>query len=181
MEIIFATGNESKIKEASHILGFEVKGIKIDIPEIQDIEVDNIIEHKVKKAYEIVKKPIIIEDTGLYFEAMNGFPGALIKWVLKSVNNEGVIKILKNMEHSRAYAKTSIGYFDGKEIHIFSGTIKGEVCQEPRGKNGFGWDMIFQPEGYNKTFAEMSDEEKNKISMRKIAFEKLREFLKELE
>ena len=175
------TGNKNKLKEASQILGFEVKGIEVDVPEIQDIEVDNIIEYKARKAYEEVKRPIIIEDTGLYFESMNGFPGALIKWVLKSVGNKGIVKILKNMGHRKAYAKTSIGYFDGDEFRIFSGIIKGEICEEPRGENGFGWDMIFQPEGYDKTFAEMTNEEKNDISMRKIAFEKTREFLFKLD
>ena len=180
MELLFVTGNENKLKEISQILGFEVKGVKIDLPEIQDIEVDNIIEYKARDAYEKVKKPVVIEDTGLYFESMNGFPGALIKWILKSVDNGGIIKILKNMENKRAYAKTSIGYFDGNEFRIFSGIIKGEICEEPRGENGFGWDKIFQPDGYNKTFAEMTNEEKNNISMRKIAFEKFREFLSEL-
>lgn len=177
MDLLFATSNKNKLKEASQILGFEVKDIKIDLPEIQDVEVDNIIEYKTRKAYEEVKRPIIAEDTGLYFESMNGFPGALIKWVLKSVDNEGIIKIIKNMEHRRAYAKTSIGYFDGDKFHIFSGIVKGEICEEPKGDNGFGWDKIFKPESYDKTFAEMTNEEKNSISMRKIAFEKLKEFL----
>ncbi len=177
MELLFVTGNENKLREASQILGFEVKGIKIDAPEIQDIEVDNIIEYKARRAYEEVKKPLIIEDTGLYFESMNGFPGALIKWVLKSIDNEGIIKLLNSMDNKRAYAKTSIGYFDGNKFYIFSGIVKGEICEEPNGENGFGWDKIFRPESYDKTFAEMTNEEKNSISMRKIAFEKLKEFL----
>ena len=95
MELLFVTSNENKLKEASQILGFEVKGIKVNVAEIQDIELYNIIEYKTRKAYEEVKRPIIVEDTGLYFEAMNGFPGALIKWVLKSLDNEGIIKIIK--------------------------------------------------------------------------------------
>lgn len=177
MDLLFATGNENKLREASQILGFEVIGIEINVPEIQDIEVDNIIESKARAVYEKVKQPIIVEDTGLYFESMNGFPGALIKWVLKSMGNDGAIKMLCNMEHRKAYAKTSIGYFDGNEFYAFSGIIKGEISEKQAGENGFGWDMIFKPEGHNKTFAEMTDEEKNNISMRKIAFEKLKEFL----
>ncbi|MEK6952656.1 MAG: XTP/dITP diphosphatase [Nanoarchaeota archaeon] len=177
MELFFVTGNENKLREASKILGFDVKSAKIDVPEEQEIEVDKIIESKAKAAYEKVKQPVIVEDTGLYFEAMNGFPGALIKWVLKSIGNEGAVKMLNGHDHRNAYAKTGIGYFDGENFKIFSGIIKGKISEEPRGKNGFGWDMIFIPENYEKTFAEMTDEEKNNISMRKIAFENLKSFL----
>lgn len=177
MELFFVTGNEYKIREASEILGFEVRSIKLDLSEEQNIEVDKIIESKVKAAYAKVKRPIIVEDTGLYFEAMNGFPGALIKWVLKSVGNDGAIKILNGHKNRNAYAKTSIGYFDGKNFKVFSGIIKGKISDEPKGENGFGWDMIFIPENHEKTFAEMTNDEKNDISMRKIAFESLKEFL----
>ncbi len=134
--------------------------MKIDLPEEQEIEVDKIIESKVRVAYNEIKQPVIVEDTGLYFEAMNGFPGALIKWVLKSMGNEGAIKMINGMEHRKAYAKTSIGYFDGKEFQVFSGIINGKINNEPIGDKGFGWDMIFIPENCEKTFAEMSDEEK---------------------
>ena len=177
MELFFVTGNENKLREASQILGFEVKLVKIDLSEEQEIEVDKIIKGKTKTAYELVRQPVIVEDTGLYFEAMNGFPGALIKWVLKSIGNKGAIKMLNGYEHRKAYAKTSIGYFDGKNFKIFSGIIRGKISNEPKGENGFGWDMIFIPENNEKTFAEMTDEEKNNISMRKIAFENLKRFL----
>lgn len=177
MELLFVTGNENKLKEASKILGFEVENVKLDLPEIQDIEVDNTIKDKAKRAYEEVKKPLIIEDTGLYLESMNGFPGALIKWVLKSIGSKGITKIIKNMENKKAYAKTSIGYFDGNKVHIFSGIIKGRICEEPKEGKNFGWDNIFKPENYDRTFSEMTDKEKNNISMRKTAFEKLKKFL----
>ena len=177
MKIFFVTGNENKLREASEILGFEVTSLSIDLPEEQEIEVDRIIESKARAAYEKVKHPVIVEDTGLYFEAMNGFPGGLIKWVLKSTGNEGVVTMLDGFGNRKAYAKTSIGYFDGVSLKIFSGTIKGNISKEPKGENGFGWDMIFMPENYEKTFAEMTNEEKNKISMRKIAFEDLKKFL----
>lgn len=177
MDLFFVTGNENKLREASQILGFEVKGVNIDLPEEQEIEVDKIIESKAKAAYEKTKQSVIVEDTGLYFEAMKGFPGALIKWVLKSVGNEGAVKMLDGHENRKAYAKTSIGYFDGNNFKVFSGIIKGEISSKPKGENGFGWDMIFIPENHKKTFAEMTDEEKNNISMRKIAFENLKKFL----
>lgn len=177
MNLLFVTGNENKLKEASDILGFSVEGVSIELPEIQDIEVDKIIESKVRSAYEKIKKPIIVEDTGLYFEYMNGFPGALIKWMIKSIGDKGISNLLNLFENKKAYAKTSIGYFNGNEFKLFNGTIRGKISEIPKGKNGFGWDTIFIPDGFEKTFAEMTNEEKNKLSMRKIAFEKLKKFL----
>ena len=178
MELLFATTNKNKLREASEILGFEIQGVAVDVPEIQDIEVDKVIKAKCYSAYEKLQKPIIVEDTGLYFKALNSFPGALIKWALKSIGDKNLPKLLDSFENKNAYAKTSIGYFDGNNFHIFSGEIEGEIVPEPKGENGFGWDTIFKPKGYGKTFAEMTNEEKNSLSMRKISFEKLKEFLK---
>jgi len=177
MKLLFATSNENKIKEASEILGIEVIGKEIDLPEIQAIDVKKIIEKKAREAYNEVKEPIIVEDTGLYIESLNGFPGALIKWMLKSIDNQGICDLIKHKDNKNAYAETCVGYFDGSQLQIFSGRINGKIASTVKGETGFGWDPIFIPENYDRSFAEMNDEEKNKISMRKIAFSKLKEFL----
>jgi XTP/dITP diphosphohydrolase len=185
-KILFATNNKFKIKEARHILNIPVEPINIDIEEIQHIEVDLIVRYKAWEAYKQVKEPVFVEDTGLYFNALNGFPGALIKWLMvtigtndsleKGSRNDNIIKLLSKYNDKSTYAKTSIGfaYSDSiDEVAIASGVIKGKVPSQCRGSDGFGWDDIFIPQGYDKTFAELGLEEKNKVSMRKKALIKL--------
>jgi XTP/dITP diphosphohydrolase len=189
-KILFATNNKFKLNEARHILNIPVEPINIDIEEIQDIEVDHIVQYKAWEAYKQVKQPVFVEDTGLYFNALNGFPGALIKWLMvtigtngsleKGSRNDNIIKLLSEFNDKSIFAKTSIGfaYSDSiDEVAIISGVIEGKVPSQCRGRDGFGWDDIFIPEGYDKTFAELGLEEKNKVSMRKQALTRLDNFL----
>ena len=174
-KIIFLTGNKNKLKEAKEIMGsdFKIVNKKIDLDEIQSTSVDEVILNKIKAAYKILKKPCFCEDTGVYIKNMNNFPGALIKFYLDSL---GLNKIAKLNGGSKAYAETVIGYHDGKKVHFFKGRINGTISKKPKGK-GFGWDPIFIPNKHKESFAEMSSEEKNKISMRKKAFTKFAKFL----
>ncbi len=176
MEIYFVTSNQNKLKEAQNILKKEIKSIDLDIPEIQAIYVEEVIKDKALKAYERVKKPVLVEDTGLYIKSWNDFPGALIHWLLETINIQGIFRLLENYKNKEAYAETGLCLYDGNEFHIFIGKIYG-VITEPKGEYGFGWDPIFKPKGYGITFAEMKIEEKNKISMRKEAFLKLKKYL----
>ena len=175
MSIIFLTGNKGKLEEAKAIIP-EIEGQEIDLPEIQEIDAKKIIENKLNEASKHLDGGLIVEDTSLYFEGLNGLPGPLIKWFMKTIGNDGLVKIT-NSFGNKAEAKTWIGYLSEGKVEFFEGVVEGKIV-EPRGKNGFGWDAIFQPEGYEKTFAEMTMEEKNKLSMRKMAFEKLKEYLK---
>lgn len=173
--VVFVTGNQNKIKEAQQILGnkFTVVAHNIDLPEIQSTEVEDVVQGKIMSAYAIIKKPCFIEDTGLYIENMNGFPGALIKFYFDKIKNEGIAEFNGG---SRAYAKTVIAFHDGKRVHSFTGILKGSIAKKPKGI-GFGWDPVFIPSGAKKTFGEMAQAEKNAVSMRRLAFEKLRRFL----
>lgn len=175
MKICFVTSNENKLREAEDILGLKLEQANIDVREIQSLDVEEVATEKAKEAYKIVKKPVIVEDTGLYIESLNGFPGALIKWVMKSIGNEGICKMVE--EDRKALARTCVCFYDGSELKVFTGEIKGRISDRPRGESGFGWDAIFIPEGYEETFAELGMDVKNKISMRRIAFIKLKEYL----
>jgi XTP/dITP diphosphohydrolase len=177
MQIYFVTGNEDKLKEAEAILGRKLARIDLDIDEIQEIDLDRIVRCKASSAYEKIKKPVLVEDTGIFILSLNGFPGALIKWMLKSVGVEGICKLMKDEKNREVIAKTYFCLYNGKKHHIFTGQLKGKIAKKPQGEAGFGWDPIFIPEGYKKSFAQMKSEEKNKISMRKIALEKLKNFL----
>jgi len=173
--MIFATGNHQKLKEFEEILGIKLNHSDLDLDEIQSIEVEEVAMHKAKQAFELLKEPVIVEDTGLYFEELNGLPGALIKFFVKKLTLEQICSLVK--ENRKARAVTCIAYFDGGAIKTFIGETEGEIAREPRGTNGFGWDPVFIPQGYDRTFAELTDEEKTSRFMRKEAIKKLREFL----
>ncbi|MDO8649972.1 MAG: non-canonical purine NTP pyrophosphatase [Candidatus Berkelbacteria bacterium] len=178
MPLIFVTSSTSKLAELSSIVP-NVEHLEMDLPEIQHIDPKVVIESKIKEALKSRKGEFIVEDTSLYFDSLNGLPGPLIKWFMKALGNEGLATMVRKLDNSKAVAKTLIGY--GKsatEIEYFEGAVEGMIV-EPRGAQGFGWDAIFLPDGHDKTFAEMSQEEKNSLSMRKVAAIKLRNFLAE--
>lgn len=176
MALYFLTGNQGKLAEAKAIVP-EIEGLDIDLPEIQEIDAHKIIEAKLKAAFVHQSGEFIVEDTSLYFDGLKGLPGPLIKWFLETVGVEGLYKIAQAFGIQKASAKTIIGYAkDPQNIQYFEGTIDGIVVA-PRGDQGFGFDPIFLPDGYDQTFAEMGVEEKNKISMRRVAFIKLKEHL----
>jgi non-canonical purine NTP pyrophosphatase (RdgB/HAM1 family) len=175
MGLYFITGNKNKFDEVKSILG-NVEQLDIDLPEIQEIDAKNIIKAKLLEALQHKKGEFMVEDTSLYLDCLNGLPGPLIKWFLKTVGNEGLTNIAEKLENYEAEAKTIIGYAKSHEqIYFFEGSVKGKVVKL-KGDSGFGWDPIFQPDGFNKTFAEMNPEEKNLISMRRIALNKFKEF-----
>ncbi len=178
MEIYFVTSNKNKLKEAEQILGIKLKAVNLDLDEIQELDSDKIAEHKVKQAWKLIKKPLVVWDQSLYIHCLNGFPGPLIKWFWEKVGLEKICQIANFFNDRRIYTKTTLTYYDGREIKHFYGIVHGTIPEKPRGKNGFAWDPIFIPKGHNKTFAEMTPEEKNSISMHKIALEKLRNYLK---
>lgn len=175
-KLYFITGNKEKLKEFKDLLPNVVE-IKLDLPEIQELNPKKIVEEKLKIALKTKKYPLIIEDTSLYLDSLNGFPGPLIKWLLNSIGDKGVVELITKYKNKKAVAKTIIGYADKKEIKFFEGETKGIIVM-PTSNANFGWDSIFQPEKYNKTFNEMNLEEKNKISMRNIAIRKLKNYLK---
>ena len=159
----FITTNENKFKEAKNLLGFELQQLSISLPEIQAKDPKEVVEFKIKST-DIDN--VFAEDTGLYLGEDKEI-GAMIKWI----SNESVIKAFLGQ---KAIAVCCIGLKHKNEIKFYTGEITGKIV-EPRGANNFGWDPIFLPNGYDRTFGEMSKEEKNKISHRGIAFRKMRQ------
>ena len=177
MVLYFITGNKNKFTEVSAILP-NVKQLDIDLPEIQDVDAREIVKAKLLEALNHRQAEFIIEDTSLYFDCLNGLPGPLIKWFMKTIGNDGLFNIVEKLGNNKAEAKTIIGYAKNPdEIYYFEGSIRGTIVS-PKGKRDFGWDPIFQPNGYSRSFAELTQEEKNNISMRRIALDKLKEFIK---
>jgi XTP/dITP diphosphohydrolase len=173
-ELYFITSNEGKIAEAQAILGFPISITKLEIDEIQDSDIEQIAYKKVAVAFAHIKKPVIVDDAGLYIEAWNGFPGPFVKYIDKAGTYELLLQMMHSEKNRNATFKAAIGYHDGKTIHTFLGEVKGKIALEKRGENGWGFDPIFIPEGYTQTFSELHGEVKNTLSHRKKALEKLK-------
>ncbi len=163
----FVTGNPGKFREAKEIIP-ELKQIELDLTEIQEFDMQKIVKAKLIEASKKVEGEVVVEDTGLFLDCLNGLPGPMIKWFLKRVGNKGLFEICDSLGQYGAKAKTVVGLYDD-DFHFYEGCVRGKIVS-PRGE-GFGWDPVFQPEGYSKTFGEIGF--KNDISMRRKAFEKL--------
>lgn len=169
---VFVTHSTGKLSEAERILGRKLDHRGIDLPEIQAVDVEAVVIFKAKEAYAQLNQPVLIEDTGLYIEAWNGLPGALIKWFVERLHVTGICQLMESTSNRQAWAKTVVATYDGlAEPRLFTGQVDGHIALTPAGTGGFGWDPLFIPTGSNKTFAEMSAEEKDAFSMRRQAFE----------
>src|SRR5215210_2270466 len=184
MRAVFVTTNENKRREAERILGVELEEAALgpqDIPEIQSLDFAEVAGHKARAARETLGSPphpVIVEDSGLVIGAWNGLPGALTKWFLSSVGNEGILGMLSGEDRSACAVCAVAVAGAGGGVPIFEGVVQGEVATEPRGEEGFGWDPIFVPLGGHLTYAEMG-ENKHKDSHRARAFRELRGWLEE--
>lgn len=189
--VTFVTSNKKKLDEVRAILyggsnangrpqSFEIVSKDIDLPELQGSSPAEVAKEKCKLAAIAVKGPVMIEDTSLCFNALNGLPGIYIKWFLQSVGHEGLNNLLAAYTDKSAYAQCIFAYTAGPDspILVFDGQTHGRIVSAKRlGDSYFGWDPIFQPDGFDETYAEMSKEIKNTISHRYRALDKLRTYL----
>jgi XTP/dITP diphosphohydrolase len=188
MTIVFASNNEHKIKEIKSILGnsftlLSLSEINIieDIPEDEPFLEGNAL-FKARYIHKATGMNVFADDTGLEIEALDGLPGvhsARFAGESKdsSANIEKVLSLLGRTENRKARFRTVIALIFEKKEYLFEGIVTGTIISEKRGNEGFGYDPVFIPEGKKQTFAEMELPEKNSISHRARAFEKLREFL----
>ena len=181
-EIYFLTSNKGKFKEVNEFFsskGISIKQFSFSIPEPR-ASIEKVAELAVDEAYKIVKAPVFVEDTGLFIPSLNNFPGEFSKWVVKKIGIKGILKLLedKQEEDRKAYFKTVIAFHDGREKHLFSGICNGYISNSPRGnaEETLPYDLIFIPNGHNKTFAE-DEEIKRKSSQRIKALEKFYDYL----
>lgn len=182
-DFIFITGNQHKVEYLEKWLGKPVRHQKIDLDEIQSLDPRTVVEHKARTAYERCSEPVLVEDVGLRFHALGALPGTLIKWFLEELGTDGLCKIMQPFANKHATAFITYGLFDGTDLRFFEGAVEGSVADTPRSleelewKHSLSWNSVFIPDGATKTYAEMTDEELEIYSHRKIAIEKLQEFL----
>jgi inosine triphosphate pyrophosphatase len=182
-ELIFVTGNKNKLRETQATIGDSIlfESLSLDLPEYQGEPLE-IASKKCMEAYQIVKRPVIVEDTSLCFNAFGGLPGPYIKWFLDSLKPEGLYKMISAFDDKSGYAQCIFAYFDGatmKEPVLFDGRCPGTIVP-PAVTSKFGWDPIFRPDGYDVTYAEMDVAEKLKISHRGRAIQLMKEYFSKL-
>lgn len=182
------TSNVNKLKEVkvllSSVKNYTLNNSDLDLEEIQDSSLQQIAAKKLQQAVSVLPKgtPVFVEDTALGFNAMGGLPGAYIKWFLKKMSLDDLVKLLDGFKDKTGEAITTIAYSDKNgETHIFQGVTKGTIVNK-KGSLEFGWDAIFQPlfeEGNTAllTYGEMEKTVKNKISHRGKAFKRFEEYL----
>jgi len=180
--MVFVTGNEHKRREVREILGVELEAADLDVPEIQGIDPAEVAAAKALAAREALGAPdvyVLAEDSGIMVEAWNGFPGALTKWLMGSVGNEGLLRMLAGFEDrsARSVCVAAVATPDGS-VEIFRGEVRGEIAPEARGEGGFGYDPVFVPGWSELTYAELG-EEKSRDSHRARAFRAVRGWLEE--
>ena len=172
LPLVFVTSRSEKAAEAARF-GFDVERLDVDLPEPQALDPSEIVAAKARAAYALLERPVLVEDSGLSVEAWGGFPGALVKWLERSAGVAALAKMLDGFPDRSATAVCAIAYCDGGEVVSARGEVSGAIAPAPRGANGFGWDVIFVPEGGSRTFAEMSPAEKDRVSHRRRAWDAL--------
>ena len=176
--VYFVTGNLGKVREAKAMfekLGIDMQQLAYEYPELQSDDLGEIAKYGAKDAAMHLKKPIIVEDAGIFISALKGFPGPYSSFTFKCIGNEGILKLMKGVKNRNAQFTSVVGYCEpGKEAITFSGSVKGKISDEPRGKMGFGYDPIFLYQ--KRSFAQMSTEEKNEVSHRCMALRKFAEW-----
>lgn len=175
--LTFITGNPEKAAQLGRHLEYEVEHKKLDIHEIQSLDLEEVATHKAQEAFRIVKAPVLVEDTSLVFHALGSLPGPLIKWFLTSLGNEGIAQLLSGYDDHSATAEVCFAYCDEEGIRLFKGDTEGAIASTPRGEKGFGWDPVFIPKGYMQTWGEMNIDQQSETSMRRIALRKLQDYL----
>jgi len=173
------TGNIHKLEEASKIVsrfGVELAPAGIGKLEIQSENLEDIALAAARHAYMRLKRPVLVDDSGLFVEALGGFPGPYSSYVYRKLGVGGILKLLEGARDRRACFKTALAMIYPPLEKVFTGNVCGTIADNPRGMGGFGFDPIFVPDGYTLTFAEMSLEEKNRISHRAHAFRRFAEY-----
>uniref|UniRef100_A0A7S0G3M7 Inosine triphosphate pyrophosphatase n=1 Tax=Rhodosorus marinus TaxID=101924 RepID=A0A7S0G3M7_9RHOD len=179
--ITFVTGNAKKLEEFRTIVGNELKvtfvSKKLDLPELQG-EPEDIAKEKCRLAAQDIRGPVVTEDTCLCYNALRGLPGPYIKWFLEKLGHDGLNRILDGFEDKSAFALCTFAFCSSpdQEPIIFAGKTDGKIVPA-RGPTDFGWDPVFEPDGYSTTYAEMDKSVKNSISHRYRALSKLKDYL----
>ena len=175
--VYFATGNKGKYEEAAQVakeFDIQLKQLNFEKLEIQSNNLQEIASYAARHSAAATKRPVVVEDAGLFVQALNGFPGPYSSYVYDTIGYQGILRLMDNTSKRRAYFRAVVAFCSSRSLpNCFSGVVRGDISSKAKGKNGFGFDPIFIPlKGGNQTFAELDVTEKNLFSHRAKAFAK---------
>ncbi len=178
---LFITGNPHKAEHIRNLLDINVDYQALELDEIQSKRPEDVIEHKVRQAYSMVNRPVFVDDFSLWLDELDGLPGPFIKFFVTAENGlENMCRMVDGLLSRRATARAYFGYFDGNELTLLHGELKGVIAEHPKGEAdyAFGSDPIFAVDGYNgRTRAELTRNEYDELYREVRAIEKVRDFL----
>lgn len=178
--ILFVTSNDHKFAEAESVLkdcGLTIERLRLRYEEARADSCEEVAAKSAAECFARFKRPLFVEDSGLFIDSLNGFPGTYSAWVFKKIGNERVLKLLGNSRERRARFVSAVGYADARCVKTFVGFVKGKVASRPRGKLGFGYDPVFVPDGWSETYGE-SDAAKERTSHRMKSLVKFAKWFK---
>jgi non-canonical purine NTP pyrophosphatase (RdgB/HAM1 family) len=170
---ILVSGNRGKIAEARLAAGEDLPAAELDLPEIQSLDMLEILRGKAAAAWAALQRPVVVEEAGLELAALNGFPGPLVKWMLTAVGADGIARVAESLGDPRALARCQLLYKEGDREILAEGQTAGTLLRPGRGTHGFGWDPVFLPNGSSHTFAELTGHEKDVVSHRGKAWREM--------
>lgn len=164
MKITLVTGNWAKVAQAKQILeplGYEVDNVKLDTIEIQADEVSEVAAYSAKWASDKLKCTVVKNDTGIFIEALNGFPGVYTHYVQDSIGEDAILKLMEGKKNRKAKFVQALAYCEyKKEPKVFVSITEGTISKEKQGQYGWSWDYIFIPKGKKTTLATFKDDER---------------------
>lgn len=170
---VFVTGSADKLDEAERILGFRPESAVVELPEVQSLDLLAVVDAKADEAWRRLRRPLVVEDSGLHLDAMNGFPGPLVKWMLQALGPAGIARAVHALGDAGAETHCALVYRDGERRVVGEGRCRGRLEIAPRGTGGFGWDPHFVPQEERLTCAEMTPSAKDRVAHRGRAWRSL--------
>lgn len=176
MKIHLITGNPNKLRELQAIFpkNLGLTANKLDLDEIQSLDLHKIVRHKLRQAYGLLHEPVIIEDVSAELDNLGGLPGPFVKFFEERLGKGALYQL--SQEGTKVTIRCTMGYFDGSTEHIVEGVLQGTITA-PRGDEGFGFDFVIVPNGYTQTMSELGQETKNTISHRFLAANHMAKYL----
>lgn len=179
-DLTFITGNMQKVENLHRFLGIPLAHRKLDVPEIQSLDLAEVVTAKAKAAYALLGTPVLVEDTALRIHTFGRLPGPLVKWFLEELGNEGICRLLPPGADRSATAETMYAVCEGEEVRTFHGELRGTVLERPDGANAASWEAAFLPDGARLSWGrwdEYTTDEQERFSMRRPASALLRTYL----
>ena len=179
-DVVFVTGNKNKAKHLSDLLGIEISYHDAELKEIQSMDVAEVAKDKAIRAFEIIGRPVLVEDQAVYLTALGGFPGPFVKYMVESAGGiESIARVLDGYSDRSCVARDVFVYYDGVNTTVFAGEHGGVIADQPRGTGGWGWDPVYCPDGFDgMTSAELTKEQYDEVYLRIKPIKAVGDFLR---